>query len=157
MKTQIPDDLGLSEIATLPPGVRAFLLTVIPDIKNIKCTKRLADIRIDLGTLTESLPNKYKGYTTNTIRFVKRQITLLNDNNLSVDEFTPKHLVTDHAFVQYLSRAHGLNIGAIKDRIIEQNNMHSILLPIYREDGALVTFLPKEGGYDRITQITNAA
>ena len=80
------------------------------------------------------------GYYTAAIQLIKKRIASSNPE-LAEPKRKYEHMVSDHALVQYLRRAHGLNIERIKDRVLSQNK-HYKLRPVMA-DGVIVTYLPR--------------
>lgn len=52
-----------------------------------------------------------------------------------------KHIMTDHAFCRGLERLHGIDVGAMKDSMIERLKKSDILTPAFCEEGYIVTIL----------------
>lgn len=128
---------------TFTPAQRSFLLQIAPEIDVINDVKKLMVAKKRLHLLMRASSKPHKGYVNGVLYLINSRLKEIDPAAVAYkeEEKNTHRKVSDHAMVQYLRRAHGLDIEAIKDKILEQNNEHNILEPVYCMKGKIVTFL----------------
>jgi len=121
------------------PIHKAAAMRLVDDVMKIKNIDTIHRARRDLQEYGVTL----KGKTAQCIVNMTIMALKLRGQDLGAERYASleTHPVTDHAFIRYVERVHGVDIKALKDTVLEEHKTQDKVVAVWR-GGGIVTFLP---------------